>query len=205
MKQYLTEGVGTFFLVLIIIMTVNNGTGALAPVAIGLSLMALVYAGMPLSGAQYNPAVTIALFFLLKMDRRDVAYYILAQIIGAVLAALIGSFMLHSMGASMPEARQNEPIAALLAEFLGAFMLMFVILQVAVSDRTVGNPYFGFVIGLVVTGLAYTFGPVSGAVFNPAVAVGISMAGMAGWSDYWIYIVGSLLGATSAAALFKNI
>src|ERR1700739_3294819 len=88
MKKYVAEFIGTFFLVLTIGCTViGNGAGALAPLAIGASLMVMVFAGGHISGAHYNPAVTLAVWMRGKCPTGDVVPYIISQLVGAGLAA----------------------------------------------------------------------------------------------------------------------
>src|SRR5262245_10633851 len=92
MSRYLVELIGTFFLVLTIGLTVilgGAGTGVIPPLAIGAALMVMVYAGGHVSGAHYNPAVTLAVWLRGRCAASDVAPYWVAQIIGAALAALI--------------------------------------------------------------------------------------------------------------------
>src|SRR5258708_4994345 len=94
MKKYLVEFIGTFFLVFTVGMTViDPGAGALAPIAIGLSLMVMVYAGGPISGGHYNPAVTLAVFLRGKCPKKDVLPYIIAQLLAAVVAAQLVLFL----------------------------------------------------------------------------------------------------------------
>src|SRR5215510_5291597 len=94
MKRYLTEFIGTFFLVLTIGMTViDPGIGAFAPLAIGTALIVMVYAGGHVSGAHYNPAVTLAVWLRGKCHRSQIVGYIAAQIIGATLAAFVVGYL----------------------------------------------------------------------------------------------------------------
>src|SRR3954471_6400675 len=128
MSKYITEFIGTFFLVLTIGLTVvGNGAGALAPLAIGSVLMAMVFAGGHVSGAHYNPAVTLGLFLRGKCAATDVAPYILSQLVGGGLAALAVGYL--KTGATVtPMTLATVP--ALLAEFLFTFALVFVVLNV---------------------------------------------------------------------------
>ena len=90
MKKYVVELLGTFFLVFTVGNTViGQGAGALAPLAIGLSLMVMIFAGGHISGGHFNPAVTLAVWWRGKCDTKDVVPYIASQIIGAVAAAFI--------------------------------------------------------------------------------------------------------------------
>ncbi len=204
MKKYLVEFIGTFFLVLTIVMTVLGGAGAMAPVAIGSALMVMIFAGGHISGAHYNPAVTLAVFLRGKCPASDVAPYMLSQIAGAALAALVGGFLLGALGAADPVASDLSSKAggAILAEFLGTFALCYVVLNTATAKGTSGNSFYGLAIGFTVLACAYALGGISGGAFNPAVAVGISVAEMSSWSNIWIFLVGNFAAAAAAAYTF---
>ena len=88
MARYLTEFLGTFFLVLTVGLTVLGGT-PLAPLAIGSALMVMVYAGGHISGAHYNPAVSLAVFLRRKLTATDLVGYWLCQLAGAIVAAIL--------------------------------------------------------------------------------------------------------------------
>ena len=94
-------------------------------------------------------------------------------------------------------------IPALLAEFIGTFALSLVILNVATSKTLEGNNFYGLAIGTTVIGLIYTFGSVSGSVFNPAVAVGLAVAQIGNWGNLWIYLVANFGGAALAALSYR--
>ena|ERR1700741_1493257 len=202
MKKYISEFIGTFFLVLVIGLTVNGGTGAMAPIAIGVALMALVYAGGHISGAHYNPAVTLAIFMRKKMSGADVLPYMIAQLAGGALAAFTTSFLLDG---KMPvEAPVIADVTrAIIGEVLGTFALVYVVLNVATVKSTAGNSYYGIAIGLTVTAMAYALGGFSGGAFNPAVAVGVSVMKMLSWNNIWLFFVGNFAGAAIAALLFN--
>ncbi len=205
MKKYIVEFIGTFFLVLTVVLAVNfsGEYNYLAPVAIGSILMVMIYAGGHISGAHYNPAVTLAVFMRGKCPASDVPGYMISQIIGGALAALVGAFLLGAKGIPDPTPGAVEPVSGLLAEILGTFALCYVVLNTATSKYTAGNSYFGLAIGFTVTACAYALGPVSGGAFNPAVAVGISVANMAAWPNIWIYLVGCFGGGALAALAFN--
>src|SRR3989338_3864542 len=201
MNKYLTEFIGTFFLVLTIGCTViGAGAGALAPLAIGAALMVMVFAGGHISGAHYNPAVTLAVFLRGRCPARDVGPYMGAQAAGAALAALAVKFLKVN-----PTVFPITPevLPALLAEFLFTFALAHVVLNVATAKGTSGNSFYGLAIGMTVMAGAFAVGPISGAAFNPAVAIGASILGLVSWSHLWIYLVANFLGGASAAFVFK--
>lgn len=199
MKKYVVEFIGTFFLMFAIITAVANA-GALAPLAIGAALMVMIYAGGPISGAHYNPAVTLAVWIRGKCETKDIAGYVIAQLAASAIAATVATSLL---GIPMGSGMEVEVVPALTAEFLGTFALCFVILNVATADRSAGNSYFGLAIGFTVTAMAFTLGGVSGGAFNPAVVVGGSLAGLLSWSNLWIYLVANLVAGAVAAFTFK--
>ena len=109
----------------------------------------------------------------------------------------------------VPAAHCHPPCvaAALLAEVVFTFFLVLVILHVAVADATKGNSFYGLAIGLTVTAGIFLVGDMSGAAFNPAVAVGTMLAdstvGSGGWGDLWIYLVAPPAGALLAAYVYR--
>lgn len=201
MNKYLVEFVGTFFLVFTVGCTVvGNGAGALAPLAIGSALMVMVFAGGHISGGHYNPAVTLGVWLRGKCETKDVAPYMLSQIIGSVLAALAVKYL--KMGAAVTPMSLNT-LPALLAEFLFTFALVFVVLNTATAKGTAGNSFYGLAIGFTVMSGAFAVGNVSGGAFNPAVAVGISVMGLAAWPNIWVYWLAEFAAGAAAAFLFK--
>lgn len=204
MSRYVTEFVGTFFLIFTIGLTVMNGT-PLAPLAIGAALMAMVYMGGHISGAHYNPAVSVAILIRGKMEARDLIPYIVAQIAGAILASLSVMVIMGNTFAPAP-APEAGLVQVLLAEGLFTFALSLVVLNVATDDATADNQFYGLAIGFTVLAGAFAVGPASGGVFNPAVGTGPilvdALAGEGGFGDLWIYWVGPLLGATAAAGVY---
>jgi len=201
MNKYLVEFVGTFFLVFTVGCTVvGNGAGALAPLAIGSALMVMVFAGGHVSGGHYNPAVTLGVWLRGKCEAKDVAPYMISQIVGSVLAALAVKYL--KMGAAVTPMSLNS-LPALLAEFLFTFALVFVVLNTATAKGTVGNSFYGLAIGFTVMSGAFAVGNISGGAFNPAVAVGISVMGLAGWPNIWVYWLAEFAAGAAAAFLFK--
>lgn len=205
MKKYITEFIGTFFLVLCIgLAVVDSPLGNVTPLVIGSMLMVMVYAGGHISGAHYNPAVTLAVWMRGRCSSSDVLPYILSQIAGAALAALTVTYL---KGDAMPveASTMADIVKALIAEVLGTFALAYVVLNVATSKNTSGNSFYGLAIGFTVMVCAYIFGNYSGGAFNPAVALGISIMKFVQWADIWIYLVGCFGGAALAAVVFKTL
>ena len=205
MNKYLTELIGTFFLVLTIGLTVLSGSPH-AALAIGTSLMIMVYMGGHISGAHYNPAVSIAVFLRGSMDRKDLLPYISAQILGAILAAVVVKMIMGDSLAVAPSPDASTA-AILLVEILFTYALALVVLNVATSPKTEGNSYYGLAIGFTITAAALAGGAISGGAFNPAVGIGPTivraMSGLGTWAHLWFYIVGPIIGGVLAAYTYK--
>ena len=169
--------------------------------AIGASLMVMVFAGGHVSGGHFNPAVTLAVWIRGKCDTKDVVPYWIAQIAAAFVAAAI----IHKM--KMQGAAQPLILAgwkpAFVAEFLFTFALCWVVLNVATSKGTAGNSFYGAAIGMTVMVGAFAVGGVSGGAFNPAVATGITLMGLSLWGNFWILLAGEVAGAVAAATAYK--
>jgi aquaporin Z len=203
MPKYVVEFIGTFFLVATIGLTVlPPGAGGLAPLAIGSALMVMIFAGGHISGGHYNPAVTLAVCLRGKCPKSDVLPYWGAQVLGAAAAAAIVLFIKNN-----PSITPDKPdiARALVAEFLFTFALCFVVLNVATAKGTSGNSFYGLAIGFTVMTGAFAVGPVSGGVFNPAVAVGVTIMGLSAIASIWIYLVANFAAAVAAAAVFRYV
>src|SRR5881227_4089751 len=204
MNKYIAEFIGTFFLVLTIGCTgIGASSGVIAPLAIGAALMVMVFAGGHISGAHYNPAVTLGVLIRGKVNVTDVVPYWLAQLAGSAIAALIVSKILRAGVAVTPITPQVGP--ALLAEFLFTFALVYVVLNAATAEGTSGNSFYGLAIGMTVMTGAFAVGDISGGAFNPAVATGISLMGISSWANIWLYLVANFLGGAVAPFAFKAI
>jgi aquaporin Z len=201
MKKYLTEFIGTFFLVFTVGMAViAPGAGNLAPLAIGSALMIMVYAGGHVSGGHYNPAVTLAVWLRGRCGTADVVPYWCAQIAGSVVAAILA---LALKGNPNVTPMDLAVFPALIAEFVGTFGLAYVVLNVATAKGTAGNSFYGMAIGFTVMTMAFALGGISGGAFNPAVATGITVMHIAKASNIWIYLLANLLGGAVAAGVFR--
>lgn len=204
MNKYIAEFIGTFFLVLTIGCTgIGAGAGVIAPLAIGAALMVMVFAGGHISGAHYNPAVTLAVLIRGKVKAGDVVPYMIAQVAAAALAALLVSRFFRAGIDVTPIAPKIGP--AMLAEFLFTFALVYVVLNAATAEGTSGNSFYGLAIGMTVMTGAFAVGDISGGAFNPAVAVGISLLGISSWGNIWIYLVANFAAAVVAAFVFNII
>lgn len=197
MKKYITEFIGTFFLVLVVALTGNAA-------AIGVTLMVMIFAGGHISGAHYNPAVTLAVLVRGKVTSQDAVIYIIVQIVGAIVAALVAKWYMSDMGVTTMDL--NGKVArAFIGELIGTFALAYVVLNVATSKGTTGNSFYGLAIGLTVFAMASTFGSISGGAFNPAVAVGATVVHAFALKNIWIYLVACFGGSFLAALVFNFI
>ena len=209
MKKYLVEFISTFFLVFTIGMTViAPGAGNLAPLAIGAVLMVMIYAGGHISGAHYNPAVTIGVWLRGKCPTSDIVPYIAVQLGGSLVASFAVKALktgVIAKAAALGSPMTPEILPALLAEFIFTFALVWVILHVATAKSTAGNSYYGLAIGFTVLAGAFAVGGISGGAFNPAVAFGLCLMGVVSWGSIWIYLVANFAGAIVAATAFKAV
>jgi aquaporin Z len=179
---------------------IGNGAGPLAPLAIGSALMVMIFAGGHISGGHFNPAVTLGVWLRGKCEAKDVGPYMIFQIMGAALAALVVKFL---KGGAAITPLQPATVPAFLAEFLFTFALVYVVLNVATAKETAGNSFYGLAIGFTVLAGAFSVGNISGGAFNPAVATGISVMGLSSWPNLWIYLVADFAGGAVAAGAFR--
>jgi aquaporin Z len=163
--------------------------------------MVMIYAGGHVSGAHYNPAVTVSIYIRGACDKSDVAPYITSQIVAGVMGAIVASNILMPDGEVGLLVMDTGP--AFGAELMFTFALAYVILNVATSESTEGNGYYGAAIAFVVLAGALTVGPISGASFNPAVTASLISAGVMEVADLWIHLVPQLIGAALAATVYK--
>ena len=207
MKKLIVEFIGTFFLVFTVgsvcSATVSPVLGALA---IGSSLMVMVYAGGHISGGHYNPAVTLGVWLRGKCDCKDVVPYWITQLVAALVAALIiGIIYSKSSVLNVGAGGDVKVMPAILAEFIGAFALVWVVLNTATAKGTAGNSFYGLAIGFTVFVCAVSVGGFSGGAFNPAVGLGVFLMGFASVKTFIIYLVVDLIGGAVAALTFKAV
>ena len=164
--------------------------------------------GAHISGAHYNPAVSLAMLMRKEININDFIKYISSQVLGASLAAYVISIMMSNM---IVQPDLQEPVAVILiAELLFTYLLVFVILNVATHPNLEGNSFYGFAIGLTVMTGAYCVGPLTGGVFNPAVSIGPSLIDLItgnGISQHflWYYLTAPVLGSVLAVIHFNFI
>jgi len=202
MRKYIAEFIGTFFLVLTVGTTCIPGAAGsvLTPIAIGASLMVMIYAGGHISGGHFNPAVTLAVFTRGRIEMKDVIPYWIAQVAAGICAALVATFLVGKSGTPMDI--KSIP-AAFLAEFLFTFALAYVVVNAATAKANAGNSFYGLAIGFTVVVGAIAVGGISGGAFNPAVAIGAGVMKLVSISQIWIHIIADLAGGLVAGITFK--
>ena len=223
------EALGTFFLCLAVLLT----EGAGAPLLVAALLCALVYMGGPVSGAHYNPAVSLAIRLRGRMPKGGLMPYVGTQLAAAASAGLLAGLLSEydperaaSLAAAMPASVFEGFFSLAVAEVLGTGLLAFVILMVATSRLTAGNGYYGLAIALTVLGLAGMFSA-DAPFLNPAVTLAAQLKGpgaafgseasvLADLAREWTFLAKAfprtavqllcqLLGATLAARLFLGL
>lgn len=203
MPRYLSEFLGTFFLVFagtgaIVINEVTSGAISHPGIALtfGLVVLAMIYTFGEISGAHLNPAVTLGFFAAGRFPAREVAPYIGAQIAGALSASAVLRFLFRVnplLGATLP---RDSAAQSFMLELILTFFLMLVILQVSAGASEKGITA-GIVVGSVVGLEAMFAGPICGASMNPARSLGPAL--VSGHTEHlWIYLVATSVGALVA-------
>jgi MIP family channel proteins len=214
LRRALAELVGAFGLVFAgtgaIIINAESG-GEIGQVGIGVTfgliIMVMIYATGHISGAHFNPAVTLAFAAVRHFPLANVPVYIAAQLAGAILASALlrGMFgNVASLGATLPAGSDGQ---SFVLEIVLTFFLMFVIIAVATDVRAVvpgGPPAAAIAIGGTVGLEAIFGGPISGASMNPARSLAPALVSGA-WESQWLYIVGPIAGALAGAFVYMLI
>lgn len=208
-NKYMVEIVGTFMLVYAICSaaTVYHNSGQLGIIGIALVhalvLTAIIYAIGYRSGAQVNPAVTIGLLAAGKLRPKEAAFYIISQIIGAVIgAAVVYSIFGSSMSASVTLPSDGNVVRAFVLETVMTFTLVYVVLATTTSKNFKIAPLAGVAIGFTL-GLNVMFGgSISGGSLNPARSFGPAL--VAGNFNYqWLYWIAPIIGGLISAGVYK--
>jgi aquaporin Z len=200
-RKYAVELVGTFFLVFTVGVSVARGN-PLAPLAIGAVLMVMIYAGGHISGGHYNPAVTMAALVRGRIGRHDAVGYWIAQLCGGLFAAMTVGWVTDRTGVKTLTVSGHTLKAAFVVELLFTFALCYVVLNVATSRSHPDNSFYGLAIGFTVMAGAFAVGGISGAAFNPAVALGGALMGLFAWPTLWVYLVAQLVAGIAAGSAF---
>ncbi len=203
MKKLLVEFIGTFFLTVTVATAAVLGTaGPMAPFAIASVLMVMIYAGGHLSGAHYNPAVSLAVFLRGRSTANEFGTYVITQLIAGSLAVFVARSLVPAAPVIEPLKLVSTP--TVIAELLFTFALAWVVLNTATAKATAGNSNYGLAIGFTVLAGAFTVGGISGGAFNPAVSTMLIVIGKLPVADCWMHFLPQILGATAAAFIFKS-
>lgn len=192
-RSLIVEFIGTFFLCLVA--SLPHTDWAMAG-----TLTALTYAVFHISGAHFNPAITVAVFLRGKISQAEGIRYLIAQAVAAIAAVLI-AMVWYSKGATTNSITTKLFFQSLIGESLGVFALAFVYLSVTSSKSSEGNSFYGFAIGLVFLAMGSTFG----AVLNPSVAISQVLLQNAHAAALVTSLVGSAIGAFGAAFVYNLI
>ncbi|HIA04331.1 MAG TPA: MIP family channel protein [Myxococcales bacterium] len=207
LQKVAAEMVGTFALVFAgcgaIMVNAQSGviTHTGVGVVFGAVVMVMIYATGHISGAHFNPAVTIAFASVQRFSWREVPYYIGGQLVAALGAAWLLQFLFGSvaeLGATFPA---GSDLQSLVLEGVLSFFLMFVIAAVATDSRAEGQ-MAGLAIGGTVALAAIFGGPISGASMNPARSLGPALVA-GNLTSIWIYLVGPIMGAVTGAQVYR--
>jgi MIP family channel proteins len=218
LAAYIAELVGTFFLVLIVgtVVTLYVAGGgqsqfgsdfAVIGLVHGFALFALVQIFAGVSGAHFNPAVTLGATLLKRIDPVDAVVYVLAQLSGGVLGALLVKGLLSdegmagNYGAVQVSDLLAGDFAGMIVELLGTFLLVLAVVAVALNPRA-WRDWGPLSIGLTLGFAVMIFGPLTGAALNPARWFGPALIGEE-WGGVWPYLVGPLLGAVLAVVVYR--
>jgi aquaporin Z len=201
-RKYVTEFIGTFFLMFAVAMAALSGS-AFVPLAAGGTLMVMIYAGGHISGGHYNPAVTMAALWRRRIGIGDAVGYWIAQVVAGFAGGAVARAIVNPVAVKTLTLSGHLEVAAALAELLVTFALCYVVLNVATSKDQPGNGFFGLAIGFTVVAGAFAVGAISGGSFNPAVSLGAATAGMFAWKTIWIYLVVELGAGAIAGLVFR--
>ena len=207
-KKLFAEFLGTFTLIFLGAGAIVSGKADLAGVAFahGLAIFVMVSALAGISGAHFNPAVSAAMFVTKKICGKDFLYFVLAQLAGAAVASLALNYIYgNGNGYGLPSIAEGTSVGAgVLAEILGTALLLFVIFGVAVDKRSVASSHPGLPIGLTITAVIFSVGPITGAALNPARWFGPALVS-GNWTNAWVYIVAPIAGAVLAALTYQAV
>ena len=218
-KELVSEAVGTFLMVFAGTATIaiTSFTGGivdhgLVAAAFGLSVTVLVYACRDISGAQFNPAISVALLVTRNISAPRAMAYIAAQLLGAlgasallgaVMASAFGGFRNVEFGATLPrEIIGGSVPLSLIIEVIASFVLVTVVFTLH-RKGSAAAPYAGVAVGCAVALGSIFAGPLSGGSMNPARSFGPAMFAPGASAQYWLYVVGPILGGL-LAALFHH-
>jgi len=210
--QGLCEFVNCLIFICAIGCIVSNADSVMAPLAIGSTLMVLVYSGGHVSGAHFNPAVSVGIFIRDEtFGVANLCVYMLAQFVGAAMGGLIAAGLSADYKAHM--IGHDHAGKAFFGEFIFTYLLVSTVLNVATSDAPAyaNNSFFALAIGFSVVVGATAVGSISGGAFNPAVAFGVEVGCSVkdeckdSFKSIWIHLLADFLGGAVAGLYYRFI
>ncbi|KFK33271.1 hypothetical protein AALP_AA6G353400 [Arabis alpina] len=210
-QKLIAEMIGTYFVIfsgcgVVVVNVLYGGTVTFPGICVtwGLIVMVMIYSTGHISGAHFNPAVTVTFAIFRRFPWYQVPLYIGAQLVGSLLASLT----LKIMFKVTPEAYfgtvpTDSSARALVAEIIISFLLMFVISGVATDNRAIGE-LAGIAVGMTIMLNVFVAGPISGASMNPARSLGPALV-MGVYKGIWVYIVGPIVGVMSGGFVYNLI
>lgn len=199
MRAYLAESLGAFFVVFTFLGT-STTAPAVTALAVGSVLAASVWVGAHVSGAHFNPAVSLGAFLRHRLSLADLWSYWAAQLGGAFVAALVGMAVFRPVRHGLDVSQGPALLPALLGEFVFTFALVYVVLSVAASRTQEHDVSYGVAAGAVVLVGSLAVAGLSGAAFNPAVVFAMTVDGEFAWPAIWVYLAAELSAAVAASA-----
>jgi len=200
MKKYIAELIGTFALVFCgtgsIIVEQQTGSGGLVGIAIafGLIITAMIHIFGSISGSHINPAVTIGFAIIKKISIKDVVFYIIFQIIGAILASLL----LHVLFPENILLGSTNPSGSIAQSFILEVVLTYILMMTILGTKE----NVAFVVGFTIMALIFVGGPISGGSFNPARSLGPALVS-GEMTNLWIYLISPTIGVILAVFTWK--
>ncbi|KAJ4848317.1 hypothetical protein Tsubulata_003706 [Turnera subulata] len=208
LQKVMAEVIGTYFVIF-------SGCGSVAVnkiygsvtfpgicVTWGLIVMVMIYTVGHISGAHFNPAVTITFTIFRRFPLAEAPLYIVAQLMGSILAsgtlALVMDIKPEDFFGTVPVGSNGQ---SLVVEIIISFLLMFVICGTSTDDRAVGH-LGGVAVGLTILLNVFVAGPISGASMNPARSLGPAIIKHV-YSGIWVYIVGPIIGTIAGAFVYN--
>lgn len=202
LRRYLAEWIGTLLLVSSYGLALSYADKFVG-LASAAALIGLLYLFWPVSGAHFNPAVSLAMLIRRELSAKDFGLYLLMQLLGAAAGA--GLVMLVVLDDTfrffLEPGRGDFPLEALLVEMIFTFWLVLTYLALRLQPRFRGSEFYGLAIGMVWLALLYLARPISGGAFNPAIGAVPNLFEMA-FADIWIFTVGPFVGAALAAVAY---
>jgi len=204
--QYIAEFVGTFFMIffgcgsMVLAETNPAYNGSFVPVIWGGGVSIMIYAVGHISGAHFNPAVTLAFWAAKRFPGKRIAGYLFSQTAGAIFASLVLMFLFgteHSFGSTKLSVFTS---GGFVVEVILSFALMFVIMSVATDSRAVGE-LAGIAIGSTVALCAFVGGPLTNASMNPARSIGPALVN-GDFTHLWLYILAPIIGTVVGAKVY---